>query len=78
MLTLKSGHAALSFLVGCIQVLCRQSDFACAKRYRAGVYAVDTGIPVNVRRLKPLSGTPTIDPVTYVPKSGSFVNPNNS
>jgi hypothetical protein len=61
-------------LIGCIQVLCRQSDRACPKRYRAGVYAVDTGIPLDVRSLKPLSGSPAIDPVTYFPRSGVSSN----
>ena len=58
-------------LIGCIQVICRQSDSPCQTHYNAGVFDGESGAELDVRTKKPVRGGLTVDPMSYLPKTGS-------
>jgi len=56
-------------LFGCIQILCRQSDAECFKKYRYGVYRKLDGMQVDAIHGVPISGGQKINLTTYLPDS---------
>jgi hypothetical protein len=66
-----------STLSGCIMVLCRAEDSACAAHYRTGVFRHADGVQIDPRTQQPLPGGVTIDPLSLLPKPAPAKAPNN-
>jgi hypothetical protein len=58
-------------LIGCIQVICRQGDSPCLNHYHSGIFDHESGAELDARTRKPVHGGLTIDPVSYLTKTGS-------
>lgn len=58
-----------SDLAGCIAVLCRASDPACASQYRTGVFRRADGVELVFRTQQPKPGGVVVDPVSLLPQS---------
>lgn len=54
-------------LTGCVATLCRQSDPACFKRYRQGVFTKSQGTQVDPKTGKLVPGGVQIDPHSLLP-----------
>lgn len=63
------GRSIYSSLAGCIAILCRAEDAACAERYRTGVFRRSDGVQVDPKHGKPVMGGIVIDPLSLLPKT---------
>lgn len=60
-----------SALAGCIAILCRAEDRACAQQYRAGVFRRADGVQIDFVTEAPLPAGVTIDPLSLLPRGAS-------
>lgn len=54
-------------LTGCVALLCRQADRACAKRYLQGVFTKTQGNQVDLHTGQVMTGGLRIDPISLLP-----------
>jgi len=58
-----------STLAGCIMVLCRAEDKACAEQYQIGVFRHRDGVQIDPRTQEVIAGGVTIDQLSLLPVS---------